>query len=67
VFERFYRGEARDSAGFGLGLAIVRQAVAALDGRIELDSAPGAGTRVGIVLRAARTSPRVRELAKAAR
>jgi two-component system phosphate regulon sensor histidine kinase PhoR len=55
VFERFYRGEARDSAGFGLGLAIVRQAVAALDGRIELDSAPGAGTRVGIVLRASRS------------
>jgi signal transduction histidine kinase len=50
VFDRFYRGRDRDAEGFGLGLAIVRQAVRSLDGRIELDSAPGKGTRVSLVL-----------------
>ena len=50
VFDRFYRSEERDAEGFGLGLAIVRQAVRSLEGHIELDSAPGEGTRVRIVL-----------------
>jgi signal transduction histidine kinase len=50
VFDRFYRGSDRDAEGFGLGLAIVRQAVRSLDGRVELDSAPGMGTRVRLVL-----------------
>jgi signal transduction histidine kinase len=54
VFDRFYRGRDRDAEGFGLGLAIVRSAVRSLDGRLDLDSAPGAGTRVRIVLTAAR-------------
>jgi len=36
VFERFYRGAGHDVAGTGLGLAIVAQAVARLDGQIEL-------------------------------
>ena len=53
VFDRFYRGE-RDSEGFGLGLAIVRESVRTLGGRIELDSSPGAGTRFRIVLEGAR-------------
>jgi signal transduction histidine kinase len=54
VFDRFYRGQDRDAEGFGLGLAIVRQAVRTLGGHIELDSAPGQGTRVRIVLERAR-------------
>ena len=54
VFDRFYRGQDRDAEGFGLGLAIVRQTVRSLGGRIELDSAPGKGTRVRIVLEQAR-------------
>jgi two-component system phosphate regulon sensor histidine kinase PhoR len=58
VFDRFYRGH-RDPEGFGLGLAIVRQAVRSLDGRIELDSAPGEGTRVRIVLERAQVREQV--------
>ena len=54
VFDRFYRGQGRDAEGFGLGLAIVRQSVRTLGGRVELDSAPGEGTRVRIVLERAR-------------
>src|SRR5579864_6096449 len=50
VFDRFYRGQDCDAEGFGLGLAIVRQTVRTLGGHIELDSAPGEGTRVRIVL-----------------
>jgi two-component system phosphate regulon sensor histidine kinase PhoR len=50
VFDRFYRGQDRDAEGFGLGLAIVRQAVRTLGGRVELDSAPGKGTLVRIEL-----------------
>jgi signal transduction histidine kinase/HAMP domain-containing protein len=53
VFDRFYRGE-RDSEGFGLGLAIVRESVRTIGGRIELDSSPGAGTLFRIVLEGAR-------------
>jgi signal transduction histidine kinase len=59
VFDRFYREHDRDPEGFGLGLAIVRQAVRSLDGRIELDSAPGDGTRVRIVLERAQVREQV--------
>ncbi len=61
VFDRFYRGE-RDAEGFGLGLAIVRESVRTLGGRVELDSSPGHGTCFRIVLERAR----VREEAHAA-
>jgi PAS domain S-box-containing protein len=55
VFERFYRGEGQE-AGFGLGLAIVREAVDALGGELALDSGPH-GTRVSIALPGARIRP----------
>jgi signal transduction histidine kinase len=58
VFDRFYRGE-RDADGFGLGLAIVRESVRTLGGRIELDSSPGEGTVFRIVLARARVRERV--------
>jgi two-component system phosphate regulon sensor histidine kinase PhoR len=61
VFDRFYRGE-RDADGFGLGLAIVRESVRTLGGRIELDSSPGQGTVFRILL----TPARVREEVTAA-
>jgi signal transduction histidine kinase len=61
VFDRFYRGE-RDEHGFGLGLAIVRESVRTLGGRIELDSSPGEGTVFRILL----TPARVREEVPAA-
>jgi signal transduction histidine kinase/HAMP domain-containing protein len=54
IFDRFYRGHGRDAQGFGLGLAIVREAVKALGGRLELDSSPGVGTTVRLVLPLAR-------------
>jgi two-component system sensor histidine kinase VicK len=50
IFDRFYRPDGRDPGRFGLGLAIVRQAVTALGGRIELESAVGSGTTVRITL-----------------
>ena len=56
VFERFYRGNGRDTEGFGLGLAIVRESVRVLGGRIEVDSAPGSGTRVRVTLPAGDSS-----------
>jgi signal transduction histidine kinase len=59
VFDRFYRGEDRSPQGFGLGLAIVREAVRSLDGRVELDSAPGKGTLVRIELERVRVRSEV--------
>jgi len=58
VFDRFYRGE-RDADGFGLGLAIVRESVRTLGGRIELDSSPGEGTLFRILLAPARVREEV--------
>jgi signal transduction histidine kinase/HAMP domain-containing protein len=58
VFDRFYRGE-RDAHGFGLGLAIVRESVRTLGGRIELDSSPGQGTVFRILLAPARVREEV--------
>jgi signal transduction histidine kinase len=53
VFERFRRGDpsrSRATGGFGLGLSICRAIVEAYDGRIEIESADGAGTRVLVSL-----------------
>jgi signal transduction histidine kinase/HAMP domain-containing protein len=58
VFDRFYRGE-RDAHGFGLGLAIVRESVRTLGGRIELESSPGEGTVFRILLAPARVRQEV--------
>jgi len=52
VFERFYRGRpaADDPGGSGLGLAIVRSVVRAHGGRIDVESALGAGSRFTLEL-----------------
>jgi two-component system, OmpR family, sensor kinase len=53
VFERFYRADpsrARDRGGTGLGLAVVAALVEAHDGRVELDTRPGAGATFRLYL-----------------
>ena len=50
VFERFYRVDDRRGVGTGLGLPIVKHLVEAHGGSVQLDSAPGRGTRVAIRL-----------------
>jgi two-component system phosphate regulon sensor histidine kinase PhoR len=54
AFQRFYRSDGRGTDGFGLGLAIAREAANALSATIELDSEPGAGTRVRVALPSAK-------------
>jgi signal transduction histidine kinase len=53
VFDRFYRGEdvfAARAAGSGLGLAITREILLQHGTSIELESAPGSGSRFSFVL-----------------
>jgi len=50
IFDRFYRGRVRDASGFGLGLAIVRQAVGVLGGTLTISSEEGKGTTVRVLL-----------------
>ena len=51
--ERFYRVDAhrsREMGGTGLGLAIVKHIVARHRGRLEIESAPGQGSRFSVLL-----------------
>jgi signal transduction histidine kinase len=60
VFERFYRSDsARDraSGGAGLGLAIVRELVEAMGGRVAVESTPGEGSRFSFTLPVAADAP----------
>jgi two-component system sensor histidine kinase BaeS len=53
IFTRFWRGDrsrSRATGGAGIGLAIVRELVRAHDGRIDVDSAPGRGSRFRVVI-----------------
>ena len=51
LFERFYRAEATSGiAGTGLGMSIVKEIMDIHGGRIEVASAPGAGTAVTLWL-----------------
>lgn len=50
VTERFYRGRGSTPGGSGLGLAIVRELAERWDGSVAVRSAPGAGTRVEVLL-----------------
>jgi len=52
IFERFYRVPgAGHRQGFGLGLPIVRELVHAQGGRVDVASAPGAGSTFRVTLR----------------
>jgi two-component system OmpR family sensor kinase len=48
--DRFYRSAGSAGDGFGLGLPIVREVVGAMNGSLSIESSPGAGTTVSIVL-----------------
>jgi len=53
IFERFYRGRAARSTsvkGTGLGLSIAETVVKAHEGRIEVETTPGEGSRFTILL-----------------
>lgn len=51
IFEEFYRVDApdRERSGFGLGLFLVRHIMLAHKGTVELDSAPGRGSRFRLI------------------
>lgn len=56
IYKRFWRGEksrSRATGGTGIGLAIVSELVRAHDGRIEVDSKVGRGTRFRVSFAAA--------------
>jgi signal transduction histidine kinase len=53
LFDRFYRGPADGDVGFGLGLAIVREAVRAVGGTVRIEPGADGGTVVSVVLSAA--------------
>jgi signal transduction histidine kinase len=57
LFDRFYRGPGEAGrTGFGLGLPIVKEAVQAIGGRVEIESVVGTGTTARIVLPATDTA-----------
>jgi signal transduction histidine kinase len=57
VFDRFRRSVSSSYHGSGLGLAIAKAVAEAHNGRVELSSVPGAGTRVTIILPRVRLGP----------
>ncbi|MCZ6643299.1 MAG: ATP-binding protein [Gammaproteobacteria bacterium] len=58
VFERFYRVNGGESApGAGLGLALVKELAEAFGGSVELESRPGLGTTISVLLSRHRVTP----------
>ncbi|MEZ0541105.1 ATP-binding protein [Fibrella arboris] len=50
IFERFYQSPQNTQSGTGIGLALVQELVAVLNGRVTLVSQPGQGAAFTIVL-----------------
>jgi signal transduction histidine kinase len=53
IFEKFFRGEdslVHDTKGSGLGLSLVRHIMEAHGGGVEVESAPGKGSRFSLLL-----------------
>ena len=48
IFEPFYRSDTSGSMGSGIGLALVKQIIDALDGTIEVESQEGEGTMIRV-------------------
>jgi signal transduction histidine kinase len=60
IFTRFWRSDrsrSRATGGTGIGLAIVRELVRAHDGRIDVDSTPGQGSRFRVTFPAIARPP----------
>ncbi|HEY1252218.1 MAG TPA: ATP-binding protein [Thermoanaerobaculia bacterium] len=60
IFDRFYRASSREldpEGGAGLGLAIAQRILELHDGRIEVESEPGAGSRFRFWLSSAASAP----------
>lgn len=67
VWERFYRGDsatAHDTQGAGLGLALAKELAEAMDGEVEVESQPGAGSCFTVRLPIASGSPPFRPSSK---
>jgi two-component system phosphate regulon sensor histidine kinase PhoR len=60
MFDAFTRGDATQGEGFGVGLFIVRQAIAVLGHRLDVSSVAGRGTQFSILAKRAceRSAPR---------
>lgn len=56
-FQQASASTARKFGGTGLGMSIVRMLIDAMGGRITVQSAPGQGTRVELILPLARSEP----------
>jgi two-component system sensor histidine kinase KdpD len=55
VFQPFQRlDDSPEAAGVGLGLAVARDFISAMDGRLEIDETPGGGTTMVVTLPEAR-------------
>jgi two-component system OmpR family sensor kinase len=62
AFDRFWRADpSRPRGGGGLGLAIVRSIVTAHAGEVRLETAPGVGTTVRVVLAVTRQAAETAE------
>ncbi|MPZ73881.1 MAG: HAMP domain-containing protein [Nitriliruptorales bacterium] len=60
IFSDFYQGDASETrhyGGLGLGLALVRRIIEEMDGHVDLDSRPGAGSTFHLFLPMAHAPP----------